>query len=315
MSMGMLAKGLLTWIPGVQRGFFDQAAAVGTDSARYCYGVWMKHLTLAWAHGMKRFPESVLELGPGASVGTGVAALLSGAERYVAIDAVPHMREEANAAVFRELVRLFQDRAPRPKEGFPPFEQYLDARLFPGAILDEARLRAALEPGRLDRIEQAVAGVRRAGPEAMIRYCTWSNLTPIADASIDYLFSHVVINHVDDLDGIYSHCGRWVRPGGWMTHQIDFTCLNTAREWNGHLAYGELQWKLITGRRPYFVNRARPATHLELMGRHGFEVVHMIRGRKAGGITRARLAPRWRGISDDDLATQTAFVVARRRGG
>ena len=31
-----------------------------------------------------------------------------------------------------------------------------------------------------------------------------------------------------------------------------------------------------------------------------------------GGITRAQLAPRWRGISDDDLATQTGFIISRR---
>jgi hypothetical protein len=28
---------------------------------------------------------------------------------------------------------------------------------------------------------------------------------------------------------------------------------------------------------------------------------------------RAALAPRWRDVSDDDLATETAFVIARRR--
>ena len=121
MSARMLVKGMLTWVPGLQRAFFDPSAGGGTDSASYCYNVWIKHLALLWHHGMREMPGTVVELGPGASIGTGVATLLSGAERYVAIDAVPHMRAEANVQVFQELVRMFRERAPRPSAGYPPF--------------------------------------------------------------------------------------------------------------------------------------------------------------------------------------------------
>ncbi len=313
MSAVMLAKGVLTWIPGVRDALYNRKAAHGTGSAAYCYGVWIKHLAMLSAHGMKGIPHTVLEFGPGESVGTGVAALLSGAERYIAIDAVAHVRPEANLAVFRELTRLFEARAPRPSAGYPPIDQYLDRRLFPGAALDEQTLARSLAPERLDRIENAVREPG-AGPDPMIRYVTWSNLPQIPDGKIDLAFSHVVLNHVEDLESFYARCARWVRPGGWMSHQIDFKSLGTAREWNGHRAYGELAWKVIAGKRPYFVNREPLSTHLELLQSSGFEVVHLVRGRMDGGITRAQLAPRWRGISDDDLASQTGYFVCRRRG-
>jgi hypothetical protein len=126
------------------------------------------------------------------------------------------------------------------------------------------------------------------------------------------VFSHVVMNQVDDLEGTYAHCGRWLRPGGWMSHQIDFGSLGTADEWNGHLEFGERTWKVMAGKRPYYVNRERLGGHLERMRRNGFAVKTVLRRTEPGGLTRARLAPRWRHMSEEDFATRTAFVVAQR---
>lgn len=314
MGIATLAKGLLTWIPGVAPLSISRnpGAAGGTASASYCYGVWMKHLALAGSRGMAGVPRSVLELGPGASIGTGLAALMSGAQRYVGLDTVRHLSHEANLAVFWELARLFRARAPRPRAGFPCFDEFLDARLFPGAILDERRLERALAPERLERLEAAVRALRGGGQGGPIRYHTWTEAGAIAGGSIDFAFSHVVMNHVEDLAGAYAWLGRWLAPGGWMTHQVDFTSLGTTRAWNGHLAYSDLAWKILAGRRPYFMNREPLATHTLLMKRHGFEIVDVIRGREVAGLARAGLARRWQRISDDDLATRTAFVIARR---
>lgn len=313
MQATMLVKGLLSWVPGVRRAFYDRQAAKGTDSASYCYGVWIKHLTLLRAHGMPTLPRFVVEFGPGASIGTGVAALLSGSERYLAIDEVAHMRPDLNAGLFHQLVGLFAARAPRPKPGFPPIEGYLDPRLFPSAILDDARLATALAPRRLERIEDAVRKVGTTDADEMLRYQTWRAPERVPVRSADLLFSHVVLNHVTDLDLAYANAARIVAPGGWMSHHVDFSCLNTAREWNGHLAYGDLAWKVIKGKRPYFVSREPLARHLALLDQHGFDVMHLIRARREGGIKRSQLAPRWRGISDEDLSTQTGFIISRRR--
>jgi SAM-dependent methyltransferase len=297
----------------VQHAFFDPSTGGGASSASYCYGVWMKHLVLLWHHGMRSMPGTVLELGPGDSIGTGVATLLSGAERYVAIDAVAHMRAEANVALLYELLRLFRVRAPRPVAGFPKFDQWLDDRLFPADILDPRRLEATLAPERVERINRAVRRISSGEPDPMIEYHTWAHLKPIEDASVDLAFSHVVMGEVDDLAGVYGACGRAVRPGGWMSHQIDLTSLGTADAWNGHRAYSDLAWKIMQGKRPYFVNREPLSTHLDLMRASGFEIVEVIRELRRDGIGRDELAPRWRAISDEDHATETAFVIARKR--
>jgi SAM-dependent methyltransferase len=180
-------------------------------------------------------------------------------------------------------------------------------------ILDGASLEAALYAKRLDAIERSVHGATTREAQGCLRYQTWDSGDRVEDGSVDLLFSHVVLNHVEDLDGLYATCAAYVRPGGWMSHQVDFTCLNTAAEWNGHLAYGDLAWKVIAGKRPYFVGRQPLTAHLECLDAHGFDVVQLIRGKRAGGIGRHQLAPRWRGISDEDLETQSAFIVTRRR--
>src|SRR3977135_940863 len=42
---------------------------LATQSARYCYSVWLRHLVNAWQQGLHTLPEVVVELGPGSSQG------------------------------------------------------------------------------------------------------------------------------------------------------------------------------------------------------------------------------------------------------
>jgi SAM-dependent methyltransferase len=296
----LILKGLLTWVPGVQKAFYDRTGGGGTGSAEYCYGVWLKHLCLLWEHGMRAMPRTVVELGPGASLGTGFAALLSGAERYIALDAVRHAQSDCNEPIFRGLIELFEARAPRPSKGWPDFDDLLDRRLFPSHILSSERLAATLDPERVGSLKGA------------IRYRTLSEDDPVGDGEADLVFSHVVLCHVDDLEGLYARCARYLKPGGWMSHQTDFACRRLLDEWNGHLKYGERQWKILQGRRPYFVSRERLSTHVELLRRHGFEIRALLTGMRRDGIDRARLAARWRDISDEDLQCEGAFLVARK---
>ena len=108
---GALARGLLTFVPGAMK--YACGGTGGTDSVRYCYSVWLRHLVKAARVGTTEW-QSVAELGPGESLGIGLAAVLSGADRYFAFDVKAHAAPERNLATFEQLVELFSRREPIP---------------------------------------------------------------------------------------------------------------------------------------------------------------------------------------------------------
>jgi SAM-dependent methyltransferase len=307
-------KGALTWIPGMQRAFYDRTAGGGTAEARYCYGVWLKHLSLLWQAGMRTLPTAVAELGPGSSLGTGLAVLLSGAERYAAIDVVRHASVATTAPLLESMVELFRERAPCPAKGFPDYSDVLDARLFPSQILTDERLTRSLDAARLAELADAVRRLDAKEQHPRLRYGTSTTGDVVRAGEADVLFSHVVLCMVEDQEAFYQCCARWLKPGGWMSHQIDFTSHGITNEWNGHLQYTDAVWRIIVGQRPFFANRARLSRHLALLDKYGFEVVSVQRRAGTDGIERSQLAPRWRDMSEDDFTCAHAFIVARKPG-
>src|SRR5688572_23203026 len=74
----------------------------GTTSARYCYSVWLRHLIRCQEVKLSANLNCVGELGPGDSLGIGLAALLSGANVYYAFDAKAHSGTRNNLRVLDE---------------------------------------------------------------------------------------------------------------------------------------------------------------------------------------------------------------------
>ena len=100
MKIGPVVRGALTFIPGHER-IFPGKPTGGSDSASYCYGVWFKHLSFLFANGLGRVPGTLAELGPGDSIGIGLAAMLSGVDRLYTLDIVRFSNKERNLGGFR----------------------------------------------------------------------------------------------------------------------------------------------------------------------------------------------------------------------
>ena len=307
-SLKLLIKGVLSLIPGLYSAFARPRLG-GTESARYCYSVWLRHLVMAHENGLPTDPRVVAELGPGGSIGTGMAALISGADSYYAFDVVQYASTERNLAVFDQLVELFRNHEDIPgEEEFPNIRPKLGSYGFPAQIMTAERLTRALAPERLARLRRSVAGA----DIGHVRYVVpWYETEVIEDRSVNMIFSQAVLEHVDPLALTYERMHRWLKSGGFISHTIDFRCHSTARDWNGHWTYSDFTWKLIRGGRPYLINRAPCSRHIKLIRRSGFDIVVEQRHFRTSQIDERQFEPRYRKDSSD-LTTSGLFVQASK---
>lgn len=304
-----VARGLYTYLPGARRHWRETR---GTDSAAYCYEVFLKHLTLCCAAGMRGVPGSLAELGPGDSIGIGLAALVAGSRRYHAFDVVPYSRSDRNERVLHELVGFFRERRPNRSWGWPNYDHLLDARFFPSAILDDRRLARSLAPGRLRRIEAALRGGDGGGELRVWVHCPWMSAAEVEPGSVDWILSQSVMEHVDDPEAAYAAMHRWLRRGGFLSHQIDLSSHELYPEWNGHWGVPAWEWWLVRGRREYLINRLPYSAHGRLI-RGLFDVRTELRLERRGGLADGRFRAPFDALTPEERRTVGYFVVAVKR--
>lgn len=301
--------GIASFLP-IARNFVCGGTG-GTVSARYCYSVWLRHLVKALGRNGCAPPRTVAELGPGDSLGIGLSAVLSGADRYFALDVIEHARLSKNTEVLEELTHLFRARSPIPGDDeFPLVYPKLPDYHFPKQILTEEHLRTTLSEQRVNAIREALCG--RGGSESSIEIqyiAPWHDDRHVRVEEVDFILSQAVLEHVEDLDGTYSALFRWLRPGGLMSHQVDFRSHGLTRDWNGHWALSDGMWRIVKGTRPYLINRHPYSVHRAALLNAGFRLSAEER-RTGPTLARSQLAPRYLALSDADLTTSGAYLQA-----
>lgn len=309
MNIKQLCYGISTFFPGLAN--FHAKGTGGTNSARYCYGVWLRHLVLARENGLiDEVPRVVGELGPGDSIGIGLAALLSGTEKYYGMDVLAHASLRQHLPMVDQMVELFARRADIPNEReFPNLKPQISSYAFPAHLLSDKHLSVSLAPERVQKIKRSLENCD--GPATMIKYAApWYNDIVIENESIDMIYSQAVLEHVDDLNSTYNAMFRWLKRGGCLSHQVDFKSHDLMKAWNGHWTISDGMWRLMRGRRAYLLNREPHSTHLRLLAERGFEAICDMTFVVPSQVERRQLARRFRNISEEDLTTSGAFIQA-----
>jgi hypothetical protein len=291
---------------------------VGETSGEYCYSVWLRHLVRVSEAVAEFRCTSVVEVGPGDSLGLGCAALLAGADRYVALDVVEHASISGDLRVLDELVPLVTARAPIPGDArYPELHPRLASYAFPSRLF---------EPGsslRLEVTPERVASIRAALPQATVqgdsplRYVAPWTPSSVEPGSVDLVLSQAVLQDVEetdrrrDLSALFAAMSRWLRPGGVMSHQINFA-FEGWDEWNHHWRFPDAVWSVVRGRRPFFENRLPLSAYRRLCEAHGCQVV-AVNGVRERGLGRGEVAARFRQLPEEDFVTPGAHIVAVKR--
>jgi len=309
-SLISFAKGFLSFFP--KADILEKSRGTGgSDKANYCYGVWMKHLTLMYEGGVHQIPRAMAELGPGDSIGIGLAALLSGVDHYYGLDVVQYANKEKNQRILDDLIPLFKSRAPLLSKGWPDYSHLLDRNHFPGHILTDQSLQESLSDRRIELIRKAIDGKTTKNDEISIDYIVpWNNKSVINRGSVNLILSHAVMEYIKDLDSAYDSMYYWLADGGVISHQIDFRSHGLSGKWNGHWAYSERAWKWIAGKRVLIINRQPCSMHHNLIRQKGFRIISDYKSQLQDGFPKSSLSAPWRNMCEEDASCSGAFIQA-----
>jgi len=311
-----LVGGIISYLPNNSKQINCENPNLDPKDAWYCYCYWLKHLTHAFKNGLSEIPNTVAELGPGKNIGMGIAALLSGTQEYYGLDIISHANKEINIKILQQMEMYFKKRA-------VPF----GFKKFPDEIINNAHLNQTLNKERVTAIYNELLNNCNNDDSIKIRYYVPWQDEIIKKNPVDMIVSNFVLEHVDDLSNTYSSLYYSLKPGGFISNQINFDSHETTAKWNGHWAYSDTYWQLIRGRKTYLINRMPCSTHIDLMKHSGFKITCEDRyfSKKdfisfelefrdlenrinKAGISRANLNSRFNEMSEQDFKTREALI-------
>lgn len=92
-------------------------------------------------------------------------------------------------------------------------------------------------------------------------------------ASLDLVFSHAVLEHVRAPKRVVAEQWRLLRPGGFVSHQIDTRNHLDFKRPTDHRNIPEIVWRMMTWNRSVYTNRCTIGKWIELFSGQGFKVV------------------------------------------
>lgn len=302
-----LLRGLASY--GLPRQFFIRPGTGGSHSAAYCYSVWLRHLVQLQLHGLIHSVgelKRVAEVGPGDSLGTGMAALYSGALQYTALDIIRHSDKDSNLQVNEQLLGLFLKKANIPHREFPDLSPVLSDYLFPEQLLSDSDCSFR---NCFNLIKQSVSSGYR--DDTVIQYLVpWmqEGHTPIN--TLDLIFSQAAMEHVDDIDRAYRLMYNMLRQGGIISHQVDFRAHEMTAAWDGHFYIRPFTWRILAHGRKYPMNRLPLSAHLKAIAAAGFSIVSVEKQTGSrSSLKRKPAVPRTE-FENEDLVTMGALIQA-----
>lgn len=274
MRLRILLRGVLGYFPWILNPFKKKSG--GASSARYCYSVWLRHLSFLYEAGMQIPPVAVAEIGPGASLGIGLNALITGSKKYYAFDIITHSNTSRNIEIFDELIELYRNKTPIPNaKEFPNVKPKLKNYNFPFHIFSENKLRELLNFSRIKKIRKVI--ISSSLDQYTIKYFVpWNKVSLLEPNSVDLIISQAVMEHVLDVKRSYQTMYKWLKKNGFMSHEIDYSAHETHNAWFGHWQYPSWLWEIIMRGRSYVINRYPNSYHINTLINNNFKLIKQL---------------------------------------
>ena len=219
--------------------------------------------------------KTVLEIGPGMSLGMGIVGVAWGAGRCVLVDQERYVgRDPRLATSHRELLHLIPSWIPDP----------------------DPRYRDCVEIGP-DTV--------RPNEDLLDYVIASAEDIPVSEDTVDLSISHSTLEHIRDLDATIAELARLTKSGGIGVHQVDLADhLDPGRPLR-MLGYTASSWELMASHRRGWTNRLRLPDYLHCLEQHHFivERVEITRSLSPDELENIRhqLHPDYRQLPDEAL--------------
>lgn len=275
-------KGLVSHVPGLEKilpHHNPQFYGLQTKEIdnNYPYSVWLRHLVMLNKFHLPSVYETVVEIGPGDSLGVGHMATLTGTKKYIATDIID--RKNFAPISRADLKLMLEQKIPIPE--VRKIKPVLDILEFPSFI------------NLSDHTD-----------------ISFSLSQQLPHSFADLVISQAAMEHVENLDQTIRSISSWLKVGGVSSYQVDLKSHQTHDLWNGHWTFNDLEWKVVRGTLPYLINRASFSEHLDLHKKHGLRVIGTKVVTTPSTLSRKRLAKRFKKLSEEDMTVSSAYICA-----
>jgi hypothetical protein len=261
-----IAKGLLTYIPGVAY-ILDKKKRTSKHSgvhAEFCYNLWLSILVLLKENGIHPNLRNIGEIGSGGSVGVGICALLTGSEKYYALEIDDLLNIDQNLKIFDDLILLFKN-STRISDKYKQINIRINNLEYPEDIIDPL----FLQDKNITEIRNDILnGFKNSGRIRIIR--NWETHPAL---NLNFIFSRAVMEHVAAPASVYKGIRNHLNPGSLMFHDIEYHSHGLTNKIDGHFFVPEYLWKIIYGKRKYFLNRWSNENHCNCIIDNGFQIL------------------------------------------
>lgn len=260
-----LVKGLLTFVPGATF-ILDKKKEKSRHSgsqAEFCYTLWLSMLRQFEENGIQHKLDAVGEIGTGGSLGVGICALLTGSQRFYGLELDQSFDKNLNLKILDDLVLLFRNNS-RISDKFRQLNIKVNSLDFPNNLVEPEYLNSDLIAEIQNDIESGFIAKKRI---SIIK--NWESQRSL---NLDFIFSRAVMEHVANPDTVYNAATKHLSFGSFMFHDIEFHSHGLTKKIDGHYDLHPLLWKIIVGKRPFFLNSWKLHDHLSAIKRIGFKI-------------------------------------------